>query len=52
MSLLVDDLIDSAKRNLFLAKYWRGVGDKAKAAERLAVATQRRKQAAQMLRGL
>ncbi len=53
MSVLnVDYLIESAKYHLELSKYWRGVGNKAKAAEQLEVAKVRRKQAAQALRAL
>ncbi len=45
-------LIDSAKDFLDFAKYFRRVGNKAKAAEMLTQASVRRRQAAQLVRGL
>lgn len=53
MSFLTPEyLIESAKRHVENAKYWRSVGDLVKAAAMLDLAKERRLLAAEIIRGL
>lgn len=51
-TIQIESLIYSAKLNLEMSRYYRGVGDMAMAAKLLARATARRKKAALMIKGV